>query len=147
MPGCIFLQIKVMQINAKKKEDATQAQLCSLRTIYLDRAVWYSMCRSYCAGTRGAVIVFNEGPLYRFSAGHPPLNGQNSKAFTLFKIPHLSASTPMHHSSLHCWVKTMQKELEQDCLPGILSLLTAQRLLWGDTNQNEIFATEIKCPT
>ncbi len=63
------------QANKYQNKDATQAQLCSLRTTFLDRAVWYGMCRSYCAGTRGAVIVFNEGPLYRFSAGHPPPNG------------------------------------------------------------------------
>lgn len=75
---------------------------------YLVGAVWYSTCRSHCAGTRGAVIVFNEGPLYRFSAVHPPPNEQSSKAFTLFKIPHLSASTPMHHPSLYCWLKTMR---------------------------------------
>lgn len=40
----------------------------------------------------------------------------------------------------------MEKDLEWDCLPGILSLLTVQRVWWGETNQNEIFATEIKCP-
>lgn len=63
MPGCIFLQLKkVRLINAKTGD-------CLLRTTYLDGAAWYGMCRSYFAGTRGAVIVFNEGPLYRFSAG------------------------------------------------------------------------------
>lgn len=145
MPGCILLQLKC-QANKYQIKDATQAQLCSLMMAYLDGAAWYDTCRSYCAGTNGAVIVFNEGPLYRFSAGHPPPNGRSSKTFTLFKIPHLSASTPVHRSSLHCCGETMRIDLERDCLPGILSRLTVQRLLWGDTNQNEIFATEIKCP-
>lgn len=88
-------------------------------------------------------------PLYRLSAGHPPPNGWCSKAFTLFKIPHLSVSTPMHHSAFHWWLKTMLKDLERDSLPGILSLQTAQRLLWADpdgSNQNEIFLIEIIFP-
>ena len=32
----------------------------------------YSTCRPYHKGTRGAVIIFNEGPLYQSSAVHPP---------------------------------------------------------------------------
>lgn len=52
----------------------------------------------------------------------------------------------MQPLNLHERGKTMEKDPEWDRLPRILSLGTVQRLLWGDTNQNEIFAAEIKCP-
>lgn len=72
--GPHFSKIKG-RANKSHYKDATQAQFCSLRTISLDGAARHGMCRSYCAGMRGTVIVFNEGALYRFSAGHPPPDG------------------------------------------------------------------------
>lgn len=72
------------------------------------------------------------------ASGVLPQTDRAAKAFTFFKIPHLSASTPVHRSGLRRCRKTMAG-LELDFLSPPSPLLG---LLWGHTDPLRILATD-----
>lgn len=106
--------------------------------------VWSRPSGSGCVGPNGGAVVFNEGALYRCATAYPALDGKSSKAFTCLKYRTYQLPLPCSLQTFRCWGKTMT--CSGTAYPGSYRAERYRGCCGGDTNQNEIFAAQIKCP-
>lgn len=134
--------MQLVWIIKKKKlnKDATAARLGSLRI------VWYATCRSYGVGTNGAVIVFNEGTTLSLQHWASSPVRMEQLAFTCLKYHTYQLPLPCSLQTSSAGERQWRKSRSGTAYPGSYRLEQYRGYCGADTNQNEIFAAEIKCP-